>query len=633
MDLLFYDFETYYDREYSLRKMSSAEYILDPRFEALGCGFKRPGEKGFWVDKPDLPAFFSSVPWATTYAVAHNALFDACILAWQYGVHPRMRGDTIAMARNWWWHETGSASLADLAKFCGLPPKMDTLHRTWAKSFEAITYDKSLLDELRTYGADDAAKCERFFTQMIEEGFPTEQLKVIDLQIKMCTQPQFVVDQELLAEYHGEILAQKSELLAKVGMTLEDKTGLMSNDQLALLLLAHGVIPPKKVSKTTGLETWAFAKTDEEFEELLEHEDPMVQAIVAARFGVKTTIEETRTLRFMTIGNLAWPSGQQSMPVALKYSGTHTHRFSGDWKLNQQNLGKTSPLRKAIKAPAGRKVVSVDASQIEARILAGFARTIAIERGHPFSTLVQQFALGEDIYSKFASTIFGHHVNQIEHPDERFVGKQGILSLGYSSSWVVFQNMVRIKSEGKQTVSDVIAMKTVESYRKEFSEIPLLWSEAEQLIFFMAQCGEDEWKQFGPVWLGRGVMVLPNGNRINYRNLRQELDTKTGRYRWWYDYGRRRKMLYGAKLIENAVQALAFVLIIDAALRIEKLTGGLLPLAHQVHDELIYVPLEHQAEAVKELVKREMCRKPAWMPWLPLNAGGGIGDSYGNAKG
>src|SRR4051812_49053180 len=127
MQILFYDFETRYDKDYSLRKMSSAEYILDPRFEALGCGFKRPREEGFWVDGPDLPAFFRTVPWDDTFAVAHNALFDACILAWQYDVHPKMLGDTIAMGRNWWWYETGSASLADLANYCGIAPKMNTL--------------------------------------------------------------------------------------------------------------------------------------------------------------------------------------------------------------------------------------------------------------------------------------------------------------------------------------------------------------------------------------------------------------------------------------------------------------------------------------------------------------------------
>src|SRR5215831_19031647 len=134
MDLLFYDFETYFDTDYSLRKMSPAEYILDHRFEALGCGFKRINEPAFWVDKPHLPAFLATVDWSKTYAVAHNALFDACILNWRYGVNPVMLGDTLAMGRNWWSYITGSCSLAALAEHAGLPMKMDTLHKTRGRS-------------------------------------------------------------------------------------------------------------------------------------------------------------------------------------------------------------------------------------------------------------------------------------------------------------------------------------------------------------------------------------------------------------------------------------------------------------------------------------------------------------------
>jgi hypothetical protein len=638
MQFLFYDFETHYNREYSLRKMSSAEYILNPQFQSLGCGFKRPGETRFWVDGPELPQFFATLDWDDIYAVAHNALFDACILRWQYNVNPKMLGDTIAMARNWWWFETGSASLADLARYCQLPPKMTTLNRTFGKTFEAVQMDPDLYAELREYGADDAEKCEHFFTTMIAEGFPVGQLKVIDRQIRMCTQPQFVVDQNLLAQYHAYTLAKKAALLAELDMDINDpehKSALMSNDRLAMLLLAQGVTPPVKISKTTGKQVYAFAKTDEEFEDLLDHENPTVQAIVAARLGVKTTIEETRTARFISIGNLPWPPwcNPQSMPIALKYSGAHTHRWSGDWRLNQQNLGRESQLRKAIKAPKGFKVVSVDASQIEARICAGFAQRRAIERSKPHSDLVQKFALNEDVYSTFASLVFGHHVNRIDHPHERFVGKVGILSLQYGASWVVFQNMVRVQSGGTNVIPDVLAMKTVEAYRLIHPEIPELWKDAEDMILCMAQCAEDHWYQWGPVWVGRQCVVLPNGNRLNYRDLHQEKDEDSGRMRWWYSFGKRKKLLYGAKLIENITQALAFCHIIEADQRVVALTKGLLPLAHQVHDELIYVVKKDLAEPVLALVKREISRKPSWMPWLPLAASGGIGDSYATAKG
>jgi DNA polymerase len=102
----------------------------------------------------------------------------------------------------------------------------------------------------------------------------------------------------------------------------------MSNNQLADLLTSLGVTPPMKKSLATGKQTLAFSKTDEEFKALLEHENPMIQAIVAARLGVKSTLEETRTERFIGIAS------RGPMPVPLRYYAAHTGRWGGDDKLN-----------------------------------------------------------------------------------------------------------------------------------------------------------------------------------------------------------------------------------------------------------------------------------------------------------
>lgn len=629
MRLLVYDFETFYSQEFTLRKMSPAEYILDPRFEALGSGFKWGEEDPFWVDKPDLPRFFASVDWSDVFAVAHSALFDACILKWVYDVSPAMLGDTLAMMRNWWSYITGDANLASMARHVGIPPKMGTLARTYGKTYDAICADPMLLAELREYGPDDCRICHDGFKMMLEEGFPQNQLAIIDRQVRMCTEPQFVVDQNVLTQYHAQVLAEKSQLLAEVGMTLDDKSGLMSNQQLALLLMAHGVTPPMKRSPTTGKETFAFAKTDKEFEDLLDHESPAVQAIVAARLGVKSTIEETRTARYISIGNLPWPPWMrpQSMPIPLKYSGAHTHRFSGDWTLNAQNLGRASEIRKGLKAPDGHSVVSADASQVEARLTATLARWVAKLKGGAHSNLVHQFEAGEDVYSSFASEVYGFPVDKLKFPTERFVGKTGVLSLGYGSSWPVFQAMVRNKGGGT-VISDLLAIRTVETYRKRYPEIPLLWRYADDMISFMASAPEGSWKEWGPLWVGHEVIVLPNGNRLNYRELHQEVNDE-GRVIWVYKFGKRIKYLYGAKVVENVIQAMAFVLIMEADRRIKELTRGLLKLAHQVHDEIIYVVPNHLALMVARLAVQEISRRPDWMPDCPLAAEGKIGGSYG----
>ena len=146
-----------------------------------------------------------------------------------------------------------------------------------------------------------------------------------------------------------------------------EKTKLTSNPQFAELLREYGIEPPTKISPTTGKETYAFAKSDEDFKKLQEHENPEIQAIVAARLGVRSTIEETRTQRFINIGN------RGTLPIPLRYYAAHTGRWGGSDKINMQNLPRGSQLKKAMCAPDGYKFVDCDLSQIEARTLAWLA--------------------------------------------------------------------------------------------------------------------------------------------------------------------------------------------------------------------------------------------------------------------
>ena len=122
-----------------------------------------------------------------------------------------------------------------------------------------------------------------------------------------------------------------------------------------------------KVSPATGKQTHAFAKNDEAFKELLEHDNPQVQAIVAARLGIKSTLEETRTERFIKIAE------RGTLPIPLRYYAAHTGRWGGDDKVNMQNLPRKSPLKKAIIPPPDHVFIDCDSSQIEARTLAWLA--------------------------------------------------------------------------------------------------------------------------------------------------------------------------------------------------------------------------------------------------------------------
>ena len=622
MNKLFIDFETYYDDVYSLRKMTPVEYILDPRFEALGCAFSVDGDVKWWIDGPDLPAAFAKIDWADTFCTAHNSLFDMLILALRYGAYPGFYGDTLSMARNFISHSTGSVALAAVAKFYGMGEKWGTLAKTKGVSFAMLKANPALHEEVKQYGMDDVDKCQRIYRQMMADGFPAmSQLEIIDWCVRMVTRPQFQVDMNVLAEHLGEVQAKKQALLDQAFLDKPDS--LMSDQQLAAKFLFLGVTPPMKESKTTGKQQYAFAKTDKAFQALLEHDEPMVQALVAARLGHKSTLEESRTERLMAIGRLT-----PMLPVPLKFSGAHTHRFSGEWKINLQNLTRGGKMRRSLRAPPGKLVVSIDASQIEARLNAELSGQ---------EDLSQQFRNGEDVYATFAEDIYHHPVNKAQHPVQRFVGKTGILSLGYGSSAPVFQNMCRV--QGNVTLTDHEAASIVYLYRAKYAKIVQNWKFANDTVIpTMAgsaayPVGTFPW---GPVSVMKNKIMLPSGNALYYRDLRHEFQTNAntgvGNYQWLYNRGPMPHKLYGAKLVENVVQALAFVHIAEVAMRVKHMTEGQLMPAHQVHDELLYVVDERHAEQVRDLVVAEMSKPPTWMPTAPLAAEGHIGVTYGDTK-
>lgn len=599
------DFESYYDNDYTLKKQTPIEYVLDPRFEALGCSFWFDDEdEPFWIDGPDLGHFFASVDWSEIRVISHNALFDMVLLAIRYAVTPRAYGCTLSMARNWIRHEIGRVDLASCAKRFGLA-KGEAIKQMKGISYAMLRADPAKYDEFVDYGINDARICRHLWLSLIEDGFPQGELEIVDWTIRMAVEPQLAIDSRSVAEHLAEVQAQKQALLDAAG--LEDRDILMSDAQLAGVLEALGVDPPRKVSPTTGELTWAFAKTDQEFTDLLDDEDPKIQAVVAARLGHKSTIEESRAERFLAISQVS-----EAMPIPLRYSGAHTHRFSGDWKLNMQNLPNGSKLRQAIRAPKGCVVVSVDASQIEARLNATLSKE---------TWLVDAFRQGRDVYAEFAEEIYGFYPTD-KKSLERFVGKTGILSLGYGSSWTTFQRMCRVK--GGVALNDDLAARIVTIYRRKNGMIVEHWDEAKTVIMMMRSGQDQDW---GAMTIEREALRLPNGNRLRYFMLRQE-DVK-GRSEWIYNQGPLTKRIYGAKVVENECQSLAFLHISETAMRVKHLTEGALWPCHQIHDELLYCVPERIAEQVKRLVIKEMSKSPTWLPDAPLAAEGKIGESYG----
>lgn len=614
------DFETYYDQEYSLRKMTPVEYILDARFEIIGCAVKGDGF-AVWMTEAELRHYLKGLPEKVT-VVSHNALFDMCILAWKLDYVPHLMVDTLGMARAWLGHKLRSLSLDAVATHYGIGAKGTTVHKVIGMNAATIRA-AGIYDEYARYSCNDADLCYTIYRRMIGEGFPAREIAVMDTVLRCAVKPRFELDQTLLAEHLHNVMAMKQDLLARCGLSSRDD--LMSNDKFAAALQALGVDPPTKISLVTGKEAYAFAKTDQAFMELEEHENPEVQALVSARLGVKSTIEETRTQRLINISRLIWPDGSTGkLPMPLRYSGAHTHRLSGDWKLNMQNLPSrgNNTIRRAIKAPPGYVVVAPDASQIEARLAAWFCGC---------SSMVNAFASGADIYSDFASDVFGYPVNKTDNPVERFIGKTAVLGLQYQLGWPKFQKTVAMQSKaqvGKEVVlSDEEAARVVNTYRRKYHEIPAMWNRLTAMIPRMTDKGLKE--AIGPVTFMHEKILLPSGLYLHYHDLQ----FKDGQ--WCFTYGGKPNKVYGGKMLENIIQALARIIVMDAAVRMRIHMSKFnldVWLNLQVHDELVYIAKKHLVEWVKRWTITELSTPPEWGPGIPLKAEGGSGQSYGDCK-
>jgi DNA polymerase I-like protein with 3'-5' exonuclease and polymerase domains len=620
------DYETYFSDDYSLSKLTTQEYILDERFEVILLAVKVADQPRLVLEPHEIKPWLQQWDWTQVRLAAHNMQFDGAILKWHYGIVPGLYEDTMAMGQAMLGHVIGSASLKSLNEHYGRSKDSGALMNMKGLGYEAAKAHPEW-KRYTEYAGQDVDDC-RFLLKKFRQQMPPRYRVAVDVLMRMYIESKIVLDPETLEENLAKAAAERERLLAAAGMT--SPTQLRSAAQFAGLLEGLGINVPKKISPATGEETYAFAKKDMEFVELLNHERPEVRMLVEARFNAASSLEETRTKRFQSLAALRGGFG-----VPLMFSGAHTHRFSGRDKLNLQNLPRKSLLRHAIRAPKGYVFVVLDASQIEARILAWLAGCLP---------LLQAFARHEDVYSLFASVVFGRPISKRENPGERFVGKTSVLGLGFQTG---ADTLWRTLVLGAQDLGlDIqipreLAAEAVTSYRQTYPEIPQLWKRADTFIRAMVNGVRQEEGPFttdyqlprAPGW------VIPGGMPVRYPSLGLRQDEETGRFSPSY-YRHRYKTytsLYGGKLVENWVQHLAFTVIVNA-MNIMRLHNSEWLCVLQVHDELAYLVPVDEAEEAKKILYNSMVRQPEWaglgplkMP-LPLEAEGDINEVYGLCK-
>lgn len=328
MSFVTVDLETFYDEKFSLSRMTTEEYIRDPQFEVIGVGMKIDDEETQWFSgtHAEIKAWLNQVDWTNSAMLCHNTQFDGAILAWIFDIVPAYYFDTLCMARAKHGVDVGG-SLKALVERYKLGAKGTEV--VDAKGKRRLDFTAAELDRYGKYCINDVDLTFKLFSAFVADYFPQSELDLIDLTLRMYTEPVLRVDDALLVGRLEEIKQEKSSLLRglmdllDVGQEEEVRSKLASNPQFAAILKDFGVEPPTKISPTTGKETYALAKNDEGFIELLENSEPHIQQLCAVRLGTKSTIEESRIERFISIG----ARNKGLLPIPLKYYGAHTGRW------------------------------------------------------------------------------------------------------------------------------------------------------------------------------------------------------------------------------------------------------------------------------------------------------------------
>lgn len=363
------DFESYYGTGCTLTSLNTFQYLNHPEFTIHGVGVQVENNPRQWFrDTAEAIAYIEDEACDEPVALlCQNTQFDGSILHHFYDWHPDLYLDTQCMSKGLF--PTESASLEKLCeRLWPNEPHMrkgkeliqfrnvttEQLYGNVAALDAMIKYcigkgDKDLGDVGLTYAA---------FLRM-EPHYPDDELRLIDLHIRMMCQPIFTLNCELVQECLDEGVAKRNTLLQAAGvasstLSSDAKFAAYVRDKLGIDLPMKPSPTVKETDPETGEQTPkmipALGKSDMGFQEMRARH-PQHEHIWAGRIAAKSTGEITRAQRFLETADQC----HGYMPVCINYYGAHTGRSSGSEKLNQQNLRRGSKLRRSLSVPT-RKV-------------------------------------------------------------------------------------------------------------------------------------------------------------------------------------------------------------------------------------------------------------------------------------
>lgn len=602
MNILALDFETFFADDYTPKKLTIEAYVRDPRFEVHGCGFRWGNDKAFWVSRVvGLEAVFAQIDWPNTAVLCHHAQFDGLILSHHFGVKPGFWLDTLSMARQIHGNQL-SVALDALARYYKLPRK-------------TVPYDQfrgrhwpELSAEVRKEVADgclhDVDLTWRIF-QELAKIFPKEEYPIVDLTVRMFTEPALVGDPAYFQKLADDEFNSKQEKLYNLGV---DEAMLQSATKFCDLLKAEGVEIEMKAGRPAADGTPkaipAIAKTDQFMRNLLEDDNERIRDLAQCRLDTKSTLAETRAER------LADMSARGPLCVYLGYAAAHTTRWAGGDKVNFQNLPRSGELRRGLMAPLGYLFASIDQRQGEARIVDWLA-------GQKDS--IERFERGEDPYLPVASAYYGREITA-EDKIERQMGKVIKLACGFGMG---DRRLKATLGAAGIVVDDDESKRGITAYRSTHRYVVNYWGQGEWALGKLARREAFEWGPFSHP--GDGRLYLPNGGWLDYRTLEWWRDDD-GDLGWRLIRRSGWQKIYGAKLVENVVQALSRVVTSRAMLRARAAGYKIVGMSH---DDIWVLAPKDGAERHAEILRGFMKVRPDFAPDLPIDAEAKLGESYG----
>ena len=679
MNINVIDIETYWDsKDYTLSKMGPIDYARDIRAHCQMLGVSGNGGPAYVACEftgCDVRNHLAKLDLNDVYVAHNGAGFDFIFLAENFGFRPRHMWDNIFMARWVGLSSICAESHAAITEFLGHGVKRAGTDISNGKHWPGDFTEAERVDFTR-YCAEDVAQCALNIKVMLP--YLTEDcLTFMSLTARMATEPVLVADEAALADYLRKLEEDaeraRQELMAifHFNNLPEFFKALRSADKFASMLRELGVEPPVKVSEkktATAIQqaeavgdieranhlraepimSYAFSKSDVDFLDLREHEDPRVRLLVETRLEFNSSIMRSRAETFLKFANQKKP-----IPITLSAFKAHTSRYSAGSNegktdgLQWQNLSKRNPaykpLRKAIHAPAGHVIVAVDSSQVEARCLAWAAQQ---------TDLLDQFRTGRDPYAELATRLTtGYTAQQIHDGAKaddpqckhwRNLGKTFVLSAGYGVGAArVAQHLLKegIKLSPNRADHNRMAANYLQIYRRTNYAITRFWDVCRYVIEALAR-GESG--QFGgpngdvfkfgmmPV-LGRWPVpsiIMPSGYALRYPNLRAQTN-QYGKLEYVYDTRKGKNVvptkIYGGLGVNNCIQCLSFQILQWQACRMYndgvKLHGN-------IHDCWFSVVPESQAQAVKDKMLFWMSQVPPWAEGLPIAAEAEIGTDF-----